>query len=591
MESSTAVVLGLMAVAVVLFVSDRLRSDMVAMIILGALLVTGIITPEEGFSGFGHPATVAVAAMFVLSAGLERTGAVAGVGELLGGLGQRSPRGALIAMMLAIGVISAFINNTAAVAILLPPVLTMARRIETSPSKLLIPLSFASLFGGSCTLIGTSTNLLVSSMCEQFDQPPIGMFELSGVGIALAAAGLIYMSTIGSRLLPDRGRGADLTEEFDVGSYLTELEIVPGSEMVGATVGKSALSETDVDVLAVVRHGQTMTLPQVNTVFEEGDVLWVRSDLAAMRTLRAADWIHIRHGRKWQDQGLEADDATIIEAVVAPGSTLIGKSLIDSDFRNRFGATVLAIRHHDEIRHDRLATTPLSAGDALLIESPKSQLSRLRRRREFVVVSDVGPLDEKPRRRLTAALIVAGVVVAAATGVAHISAAALVGAILLILTGSLRLDEAYRAVDWQVVFLLGGILPLGIALQKTGGADMLANLLITWVGGHGPVAILAALYLVTTVLTAFMSNTATAALLVPIAVTTAASLGIEPRPLLIAIAFGASASFMTPVGYQTNLLVYGPGSYRFSDYVKVGVPLTIIFWVMATLLIPLVWPF
>ncbi len=591
MEISTAVVLGLMILAVVLFVSDRLRSDMVAMIILGALLLTGIITPEEGFSGFGHPATIAVAAMFVLSAGLERTGAVAGVGEILGGLGRRSPKGALIAMMVAIGVVSAFINNTAAVAILLPPVLTMARRIETSPSKLLIPLSFASLFGGSCTLIGTSTNLLVSSMAEEHGQAPIGMFELSGVGIALAVVGLIYMATIGTRLLPDRGHGADFTEEFDVGSYLTELEIVPGSKLIGATVGHSPLSDTDVDVLAVVRQGTTMTLPQVNTIFEEGDVLWVRSDLTSMRTLRAADWIHIRHGRKWGDHGLEADDATIIEAVVAPGSSLIGKSLMDADFRNRFGATVLAIRHHDEIRHSRLATTPLAAGDALLIESPKNQLSRIKRRREFVVVSDVGSLDEKPRRRLTAMLIVVGVIVAAATGLAHISVAALVGAILLVLTGSLRLDEAYRAVDWQVVFLLGGILPLGIAMQKTGGADLLANLLINWVGNHGPIAILAALYLVTTVLTAFMSNTATAALLVPIAITTAASLGIDPRPLLVAIAFGASASFMTPVGYQTNLLVYGPGSYRFSDYIKIGVPLTIIFWILATLLIPLVWAF
>jgi len=591
MATSTAVVLGLMALAVGLFVSDRLRSDMVAMIILGALLFTGIITPEEGFSGFGHPATVAVAAMFVLSAGLERTGAVASVGELLGGLGRRSPRGALIAMMFAIAVVSAFINNTAAVAILLPSVLTMARRIDVSPSKLLIPLSFASLFGGSCTLIGTSTNLLVSSLCEEFGQAPIRMFELSGVGVALAVAGLIYMATIGSRLLPDRGHGADLTEEFDVGSYLTELEIVPGSKLVGATVGNCALSKTDVDVLAVVRQGQTMTLPQVNTVLEENDVLWVRSDLNAMRTLRAADWIRIRHGRTWRDRGLEADDATIIEAVVAPGSSLIGKSLVDSDFRNRFGATVLAIRHHDEIRHDRLATTPLAAGDALLIESPRSQLPLLKRRREFVVVSDVGPLDDKPRRRVTAVLIIAGVILAAATGAAHISAAALVGAVLLILTGSLRLDEAYRAVDWQVVFLLAGILPLGIALQKTGGADMLANLLIDGVGRYGPVAILAALYLVTTVLTAFMSNTATAALLVPIAVTAAAGLGIDPRPLLIAIAFGASASFMTPVGYQTNLLVYGPGSYRFSDYIKVGVPLTLVFWALAVVLIPVVWPF
>ena len=591
MDLSTVAVLGLMVVAVVLFVSDRLRSDMVAMIILGALLLSGIITPEEGFSGFGHPATVAVAAMFVLSAGLERTGAVAGVGELLTGLGQRSPRGALIGMMLAIGTISAFINNTAAVAILLPPVLTMARRIEVSPSKLLIPLSFASLFGGSCTLIGTSTNLLVSSMAEQQGQPAIGMFELSRVGLVLAAAGLVFMATVGYRLLPDRGHGADLTEEFDVGSYLTELEIIPGSKLIGATVGSCALSEIDIDVLAVVRQGQTMTLPKVNTVLEENDVLWVRSDLQSMKTLRAADWISIRHGRKWGDLGLEADDATIIEAVVAPGSSLIGKSLKENNFRNRFEATVLAIRHHDHIRHSRLATTPLAAGDALLIETPKNQIARLKQRREFVVVSDVGPLDVKTHSKWTAIAIVAGVIIAAASGWIHISAAAIGGAVLLILTGSLRVDEAYRAIDWQVVFLLGGILPLGIALQKTGGADLLANLLIDWVGSFGPMAILSALFLVTTVLTAFMSNTATAALLIPIAMTAAASLGIDPRPLIIAIAFGASASFMTPVGYQTNLLVYGPGSYRFSDYMKVGVPLTLVFWVLATLLIPLVWPF
>jgi di/tricarboxylate transporter len=590
-DSSAFFVLGLMALAVLLFVSDRLRSDLVAMLILGALLLTGTITPEEGFSGFGHPATVAVAAMLVLSAGLERTGAVAGVGELLAGLGRRSPRGALVGMMVAVGAISAFINNTAAVAILLPPVLTLARRIETSPSKLLIPLSFASLLGGMCTLIGTSTNLLVSSMAEAHGQPPIGMFELTGVGLVLAAAGLVYMATVGTRLLPDRGHGADLTEDFEVGRYLTELEIVPGSRLAGCTLADSALSETGVDVLAVVRQGLTMTLPPANTVLEEGDVLWARSDLADMRQLRAAEWIKIRHGRVWGDQGLEAGDATIIEAVVAPGSILVGKSLEQSDFRNRFGATVLAIRHHDHIRHQRLASTPLSAGDALLIEAPKSQLAYLKRQREFVVVSDVGPLDREPQRWLTALLIVAGVVVVAAAGLLHISAAAVAGAVLLVLTGCLRLEDAYRAVDWQVVFLLGGILPLGLALEKTGGADLLAGALIDGVGDLGPLAILAALYLVTTVLTAFMSNTATAALLVPIGMTAAASLGIDPRPLLVTIAFGASASFMTPIGYQTNLLVYGPGSYRFSDYVKVGVPLTLLFWGLATLLIPIAWPF
>jgi di/tricarboxylate transporter len=592
MQPATLFVLGLMLTAVVLFVSDRLRSDMVAMIILGALLISGIISPEEGYSGFAHPATVAVAAMFVLSAGLERTGAVNRVGELLGSLGKRSSVTALVSMMVSVGVVSAFINNTAAVAILLPLVLTMAREIGMSPSKLLIPLSFASIFGGSCTLIGTSTNLLVSSMAEKHGQSPIGMFELTAVGSLLAIVGLGYMATIGQRLLPDRGHGADLTEEFDVSRYLTELEIVPGSRLVGTTVGTCDLATAnEVDILAVVRQGQTMTLPRVNTVLEEGDVLWVRSDLEAMRAFRHADWVRIRPRRTWEDHGLEADDAVIVEAVVAPGSPLIGKSLKESDFRNNFGSTVLAIRHHDEIRHSRLASTPLSAGDALLLEVPTSRAAGLKRRKEFVVASDVGSLDDRAQRRWFAMLIVAGVIITAATGLVHISAAALIGALLLVLSGCLRLDEAYRAVDWQVVFLLGGILPLGLALERTGGADLIATTLINWVGDLGPTAILSALFLITTTMTAFMSNAATAALLVPIAITAASTLGVDPRPFVIAIAFGASASFMTPVGYQTNLLVYGPGSYRFSDYIKVGVPLTAIFWVLATLLIPVFWSF
>lgn len=592
MGYEAAIVLVVMAMAVVLFVLDRLRSDMVAMMVLGVLLVSGIVTPSEGFAGFAHPATVTVAAMFVLSAGLERTGAIAHVGVLLARIGRRSFLLTLLTLMVGVGFVSAFINNTAAVAILLPTVLALARELGVSPSKLLIPLSFSSMFGGVCTLIGTSTNILVSSLMAGHDLAPLGMFELAPVGLLFSVAGLAYMVVIGQRLLPDRGAASDLAEEFGMAGYLTEAEVMPGSPLIGQTLAATMLAATsEVDVLAVVRQGTAMTLPPANTVLEAADVLWMRCDLNRLRALVGRSGLLLRPDRSWHDEQLEAGDATLVEAVVSPNSELIGQTLGEIDLRTRLRATVLAVRHHDRIVHDRLTETTLSAGDALLLEVPKARLARLHQRRDFVVVSDVGPLRDERPPKLLALAIVAGVVIAATTGLAGIVVAATLGAVLMVLARCLSIEDAYAAIEWRVIFLLGGILALGAALENSGAAAFLAALVQRVSGPLGPYAVLATLYLATVLLTAVMSNNATAVLMTPIAFTTAAALGIDPRPLVVAIIFAASASFMTPVGYQTNLLVYGPGSYRFVDYLRVGAPLNLLFWLLAIVLIPRFWGF
>ncbi len=584
-------VIAVLLAAVVLFVTEALRSDLVALVVLGVLLLSGVLTPAEGFAGFANPATITVAAMFVLSAGLERTGAVAVLGARLVSIGHRSPALALAVMMLGTALVSAFINNTAAVAVLLPSVLHLARETRTSPSKLLIPLSYASLFGGVCTLIGTSTTILVSALAEQAGERPIGMFEMAPLGLLFFVIGTAYMLTVGRRLLPDRGAAADLAEEFDISEYVLEVRLGRDAPSVGRRLEDAPLVlEHDIDVLALTRGETSIDLPRPGTVLREGDVLRVRGDLEVLRRLEARRGVELRPRREWHDATLAEGDAALVEAVVAPSSVLEGRTLEEIGFRNRFGGTVLAIRHHDRLVHTGIADTPLEGGDALLVEVSTQRLPALRASREFVVVSEHGPLAPRPRRALRALAVVAGMVASAALGVVPIVVAAVGAAVLLVLLRCLTLEEAYGALEPRVIVLLGGILPLGTALERTGLASLAASALVESAGLLGPVAVIAVLYALTSGLTEVMSNNATAVLMVPLALGVAATLAVDPRPLLLAVAFGASASFMTPVGYQTNTLVYGPGAYRFADYLRVGTPLNLIFWALASLLIPVLWP-
>lgn len=591
MTFEIVLVLTILAGAVACFATERLPVDLVALLVLSALLVSGILTPEQAISGFSNTATVTVAAMFVLSAGLVRTGVVRLLGKRLTGVGRLGLRPTLIALMALIGVVSAFINNTAAVAIFLPIVLGLARDTGISPSKLLIPLSFASMFGGVCTLIGTSTNILVSSIAAQHGLPPFGMFELSPLGLVLFAVGALYLLTAGVRLIPDRRAGADLTQSYGMGDYLTEILVLPDSPAVGRLLRESPLvRDLDLDVLEIQRGGRLLPAPGAETVLAANDLLRVRCDVRKIRQAEKQKGIVLKSGLKWRDEDLRASEAALLEAVIVPGSALEGKTLKEAGFRQIYGGTALAIRHRGEVMRERLGMTRLQSGDVLLVEVRRDRVEALKRNPDFVVVSEIGPDEPRHGKLLLAVAIVAGVVVSATLGL-PIVGSAILGSVLLVLTRCLTLDEAYRAIEWRVVFLLGGILPLGLALEKTGAARLLSSLLVDTIGVWGPLALLSAFYLVTSLLTEAMSNNATAALLAPIAISTAAALDVDPRPFLVAVTFAASASFMTPVGYQTNTLIYGPGHYRFGDFLRIGTPLNLLFWLIATLLIPRFWSF
>jgi len=430
--------------------------------------------------------------------------------------------------------------------------------------------------------------LVVSSIAERHGLQPIGMFEPTALGLIFFGAGSLYLLLIGIRMIPKRSAGGERSPIFGSGDYQIEILLGPEARSVGTVLAASPLLE-DVAIrsVEVFRDGKRLEQPADTLLLQAGDQLKVRCDLENFRKLKERQGIALR-----QERGEPADEeALLIEAVVASGSSLDGRSLKQVRFRSRYGLTALAVRHRGRVMREDLEEMQLKAGDVLLFEVAHKQLQLLRDDRTFVLVSQVELPTFRKSRMLTAIAIVAGVVVAAASGAVPIVAGAIVGCILMVLTRCLTLEEAYGSINWQVIFLLAGVLTLGTALETTGAARLIGGLLVDNLGSLGPVALVSGLYLVTSLLTELMSNNATAALLAPIAIAAAESLGIDARPLLMAITFAASASFMTPVGYQTNTLIYGPGQFRYADFLKVGTPLNVLFWVLATIFIPRFWPF
>lgn len=590
------IVFGLLAAAVALFATEWLSFDVVALLVLSALLVAGILTPAQGLSGLSNAATVTIAAMFVLAEGVRRTGALGAVGDAFARAVHRSRWRGLAFMMGVIAVVSAFVNNTAAVAIFIPVVLGVSRQIGMSPSKLLMPLSFASMLGGVCTLLGTSTNILVSSIARDHGEEPFGMFEFAPFGLVLLAVGFLYLFAVGFRWIPARREVADFAAGFAVTEYLTDVVLEPGYEHLGLRLDEAPVTEDlDLDVVQLFKGGEERRPGAARgrggkDVLEAGDVLRVRGSAREIDKLVARDDVSLLPPREWSDADLTRGHDALAEAVIAPDSPLEGKEIREVRFLERFGAVLLAIRHHGELEREDLGSLRLSGGDSVLLALDADRIPDVERDPSFVLVSEVG-LPRYRRHRMPVALaILAGVVAAATAGVVPVVTAAVTGAVLLVLTGCLTSEEAYQAINWKVILLLAGVIPLGVAMDETGAAELLARGMLSGLGAWGPEAVLSGFFLLTLLLTSVMSNQATAALLAPIAIQTAHALEVSPRPFLMAVTFAASLSFITPVGYQTNTLVYGPGQYRFTDFTKVGAPLNLLFWLLATLLIPVVWP-
>ncbi len=603
MTLEVGIVLFVLIGAVIMFATERYPVDVVAIVAMSVLVVTGVITPVQGVSGFSNSATITVAFMFVLSAALFKSGAVVGIGNRIARLFKYNFWLGIFVTMLTVGVISAFINNTPVVAIFIPILVGAAAQSKRNVAKMLMPLSYASMFGGVCTLIGTSTNILVSGVAAGQGLEPFSMFELSRMGIIFFGVGLIYMMTIGIRLIPDRGSDNGLMKKFGMGDYLTEIVLLANAPSVGKSIKSCPLVNTlDIDILEVKRKGQTFITPSGALVLNEGDVLKVRCNVEKIKALKDREGIALKSDAKFKTEeellGKKKHDSQIVfvEAVIAPNSPFEGRTVKDLDFRQKYGATVLAIRHRGELMREKVVTTILRAGDTLLIEVEKEKLQNLqqlelRGRNTFLIVSEVGFPEYRKDKMFTVVLTLVGVILLASLEILPIMMAAIIGSMFLVLTRCITMEEAYNAIDWKVIFLLAGALSLGVALDVSGAAALISHFIIDVAGALGPVAILSALYLITTVLTATMSNNASAVLLSPIAIAASAELGVDARPFLMAIAFAASSSFTTPVGYQTNTMIYGVGGFKFSDFMRVGAPLNLIFWILATFLLPVFFPF
>jgi len=590
------ITLVVIAVAVTLFATDRFPPDLVAVSAMAALTLSGVIGPAEALSGFSNTATVTVAAMFVLSTAVLKTGVIEAIGPAVSREFRNHFSATTAAMMATVGAISAFVNNTPVVATFIPIVSKSARRARIAPSKVLIPLSFGAIFGGTCTLIGTSTNLLVSGIAERNGYQGFSMFTLAPFGLVIFVVGGVYMLLLGNRLVPERASGDDIAEDFEVEDFMTEIEIPEGSRAAGRTIASAfERAETPIDVLQLLRDDNLIEEPRDDFVLQAGDRLAVRGDVK--RIARILDARDFSVAERLQAERFRGAENVLLEVMLTANSELDGESLRSHRFSERYNANVLAIRRSGRLRHKHLWDTRLKSGDVLLLHTTRRAQRRIRalearHAAPFITINEHGFQRFEPRRFTAVLGVVMAVVAVAALGLAPISIAAVTGVAVLAFGGILKMRDVYRSVDWRVVFLLAAALSFGDAMTNSGLTSALSEVLIGAVGtAWGPVAMVAALYLLTSVMTEIMSNNAAAALLAPIALKVSQSMDVSAMPLLLAVAFAGSASFLTPVGYQTNTMVYSAGNYRFRDFVRVGAPLNLVLWVLATLLIPLFYPF
>ena len=579
-------------VTVALFVTERFPIDQVAISIPVVLLAAGILSPAEAVAGFSDVATVTVAAMLVLSLGLVKTGAVAAIARWAQAAPPGGSRRRLLLLLLVAAAISPFLNNTAVVVVFVPIFVGVSHRIGEPPSLTLMPLSFAAILGGTVTLIGTSTNLVVYGMARERGFDELSMFSIAPLGLVYLAVGLLYLLTVGRKLLPRRAGEMPLTGKYDVREFLTELRVTDSTPATGRTFAEMRWDERHgVSVVGILRGERAMWGPVGNRRVTPGDLLYVQGRPRDLLKLAREQRLDTPAQRRLDrvDQEIP-EDPRLAELMIAPNSPLVGRTLKESRFQQRHDVVVLAVQHHGRTVRNRLTEVELEPGDLLLVHGGAGALEALADVPGLVPLGEVQPPVPSRPRALVAVLILAGVVATAAVGIVPILPAALTGMVLMVFTRCVRLEEIYEELDWRIVFLLAGTIPLGIAMDETGAAAVLGHAVAASVGPLGPVAVVAAFYAVTSLLTEVMSNVAAAVVLTPIALLTAPDLGMNPYALLVAVMFGASASFMSPVGYQTNTLVFGPGGYTFRDYVRVGGPLNLLLMVVAAALIPLLWP-
>jgi di/tricarboxylate transporter len=569
------------------FVRERQPPDVTALLGVCLLLIFGALSSNEFLSVFANGAPITIGAMFVLSKALENTGVIAGLGGLASRLAGQSWLKAMLLLLLPVTFLSAFVNNTPVVVVLTPVVIALARQQGHASSRYLIPLSFASILGGTCTLIGTSTNLLVDSIAQREGMQPFGIFDITGVGVLLALAGLTYMIVFGWWLLPDRPeRGV----EMPAGSrrFLTEAVIPRGSPLVDKRVHESSLARHR--VLKIYRGEHVIRRNPSAAVLQAGDRLVIESERDEVINMRSAKLVNLVGVQQNEIQTLDQKSVQLAEAIVGPEASVLGQTVQELRFDQRFGVHVLGIYRHKKRLNRSFTELQLKVGDVLLLEGAPADLMALYDSRSFVNVAipQTRPLNRD--KAWIALLAIFAVVALAALDVMPIVTLAVIGATAVVIGGCLTAEEAYQAIHWPILLLIFAMLAIGLALEQTGALSLMVSGLAKWAITLGPMGLLITLYIVTSFSTEFMSNNAAAILLTPIAIGAAIGAGLDPKPFVVAVMLAGSASFATPIGYQTNTFVYQAGGYRFVDFLRIGLPLNVIALIVSVWLIPKFWP-
>lgn len=596
MDYYSLITLLIILAAMLLFASERFPVDQVAVGAMILFVLTGVLTPRQAVQGFSNPATITVAAMFILSRAVMNTGAIEALAPSMGRLFKAGENQVLLGMMPVVGGISAFINNTPVVATFIPMVTSSAKVAKIPASRFLMALSFGAIFGGSCTLIGTSTNLLVSGIAENNGYRPFRMFEMAPMGLVFFLLGTVYMLTAGKWLQSNSSKELGKARKEQNKRFLTSIQIsnLPDGKQ---TTLKDLFGKSAVDAqFQLLRRGtRKIQKPSNDTALKEGDQMLVRVNVEGVKNLLRKKEVEVAHDLN--QTNLPEKDMQLIEVVILPNSELAGRKLGTLDFAGHYKVNAVAIRHHGLQRFHNLGAVKLRPGDILLLEADTEGEKRLEESETsieapFLLLAKSRHKKPKLGEIAIVGAVITGAIALASLNIIDIMTATIAGCVILVSTRVLTMHDTYRAIDWQIIFLLAGALSLGTAMKASGLTDILSAFLISDIGQRwGPVALLSLLYLITTVITAVMSNNAAAALMAPLALNISEALAVSPTPLLIAVAFAASACFVSPIGYQTNAMIYSTGRFRFSDFIRVGGPLNLLFWLAGSLLIPVFYPF
>ena len=582
----------ILVLAMFLLITEKLPVDVTSIGIVVVLALSGILTPSEAIAGFASPAVITVGAMFLISKGMIRTGAVGFISQKVMEYSRGKPNLAIFLILFIVGAASAFINNTPVVVLFIPIILGLSCELDFSPSKFLIPVSYASILAGTCTLIGTSTNIIISDLSAMSGFGSLGMFELSPLGLPIALLGIFFLILAAPKLMPSMQNPVCELKNKERRRYLAEFHVPRESPLVGEDPASFFSKKyPDMNVLELIRYSHVFYPDRDRVEIAPDDLLLVKGSANDLVEILHDDVVDLPMAQEDINFAAEQKESLIVELIIPPQSRLLGERLVSSRLRRDPDIHIIAIKRRElHYAEPKVKDVRLKIGDILLVRLPQSSLDRLRGETDFIIVEDVHHEIVHKRLARRAFLIFGAMIVAASTGMADILICALAAAFLMVLTGCLQLRDAYRAIEGRVLLIIIATIALSAALEKTGASEFYARTFLSLFSGTRPVLVLSGLILLTSISTHLLSNNATAILLLPIAISAAQGLGVDPKPFIIAVCFGASACFATPIGYQTNLLVYGPGGYRFSDYLKLGMPLNLLVWVMGSLFIPLIWP-